>query len=163
MRKYLLILIIVFSFVLNVAALGVLIQVANNNSIESNTRLVDQKFPLNAITQLNLSSTATPSQQSSSPNTSNSTYELFISDVLTNLTERTMTVTVSNNHNSQITLANITVNGFPATFEDGIVIPANSNMDLTLKFAEGIIFGDTYEINILSSEGYSAAFYEIVC
>ena len=74
-----------------------------------------------------------------------------------------MTVTVSNNHNSQITLANITVNGFPATFEDGIVIPANSNMDLTLKFAEGIIFGDTYEINILSTEGYSAAFYEIVC
>jgi hypothetical protein len=158
MRKALLVFIIFFSIILNVIALGILIQGTNDGKIENNANFVYQKSAINAISMSNLSATPSSSPKSFDHNKSEVTSGLVISNVLENLTEGTMSVTVYNYLQLQIALANVTVNGFSANLEDLIVIPANSNIVFTLKFTEGIIFGGTYEISLFSIEGYSASF-----
>jgi hypothetical protein len=90
------------------------------------------------------------------------TDKLVITNVQINLTAASFLVSISNDNSSQTAIANIFVNNYPASLEKDITIPGNSNIKLLLTLTDGIIFGQTYQIRLLSSEGQSSIYYEII-
>ena len=89
--------------------------------------------------------------------------KLTITKVEKNLTEGSFLVYISNVDNSLITVTDIFINQCTAKLEKDLTIPEKSTIVLMLTLPDGILFASTYEIKVLSSEGQSYVFYEMVC
>jgi len=149
-KKYLAIIsLIAFAIILNAVVLGTLV---SQPKTQKSAGIVDNsasKITVNIISA---------SLSSSSLNTD----KLTITRVQANLTTGSFLVSISNDNSSQKTITNIFVNNYSANLENDIVIPGNSSIKLLLTLTDGIIFGQTYQVRLLSSEGQSEIYYAIV-
>jgi len=161
-RNFLLCIVIIFAVVTNVILIGILVQSSdsmgannlNNSSPEVTVSVISSKSDLH---------TATPND-ASNPSTALSNEKLIIASVQENITSFTFKVSVTNNDSVQITINNVLVNNYPAILENKTtIISAHSSVELLFTFSEGLLFGHTYEIRILSLEGYSATYYKTIC
>lgn len=161
-RNFLFFLVIILAVVTNVMLIGVLIQSSDNNGASNvNTGSLD-------ITVKVISSSpnfpATTTVDASNPSMALSNERLIITSVRENLTASTFQVFITNNASVQITVNNILVNNYPVKLEnETTVLPVRSNVELLFTFSEALSFGRTYEIRILSVEGYSATYYKTIC
>jgi len=156
--------VIILAVVLNVILIGVLVQTSDNRGSSD----VKSVFPEVAVRVISSSSTynipATTPNFVSNTSASLNNDKLAIIRVQENLTASTFKVTVSNRDSIKITINSILVNNYPAKLENKTaVIPASSSVELLFTFSEGMMFGHTYEIRILSLEGYSANYYKTIC
>ena len=156
-KKYLtFIILIAFAFILNIVFLGILVsQPPTQNNVST---IVDDPASKIIVSVIPTYLTPTATNSSSSPRTD----KLAITNVQANLTAGSFLVSISNNDSSQIAITNVFVNNYPANLEKDIAVQGNSNIKLLLTLTDGIIFGQTYQIRFLSSEGQSAVYYEIV-
>jgi hypothetical protein len=157
MRKYLTIIILItFAIVLNCAVLGILIPqpTAHNDDTPKSMIMgsIVLTFPNSATDNPNISNPYPPSN----------TDKLTITNVQTNLTTCSFLVYISNFDSSTVEITDVYVNNYPANFEKNITVPKNSTIEVLLTLADGIIFANTYQIRILSSEGQSAVFYKMI-
>ncbi len=163
-KKYsTLIILVAFAAILNCLVLSILVtppstqDTANTTNIDIPTSkaiasIVPTSLPLATETPLPESNNITPK-----------TDKLSITKVQTNLTAGSFLVLISNYDTSQVTITSVFVNDYPATLEKAVTVPANSNVELLLTLTDHIVFAHTYQIRLLTSEGPSATFYEIVC
>lgn len=159
MRKNLPLIIFVFAVVLNVTVLGLLAtESSTQNSDAANVADLTPKVLVSTI----------PSAPLIAPNStsnislSSSTDKLTITSVQVNESADTLLVSVYNNGSSELAITNVCVNNYTVNLEKSIAITANSNIKLLLTLTDGITFANTYQIKLLSSEGYSATYYEII-
>jgi hypothetical protein len=161
-RNFLLCIVIIFAVVTNVILIGILVQSSdsmgannlNNSSPEVTVSVISSKSDL---------LTTTPND-ASNISTALSNEKLIIASVQENITSFTFKVSVTNNDSVQITINNVLVNNYPAILENKTtIISAHSSVELLFTFSEGLLFGQTYEIRILSLEGYSATYYKTIC
>jgi hypothetical protein len=161
-RNFLLCIVIIFAVVTNVILIGILVQSSdsmgannlNNSSPEVTVSVISSKSDL---------LTTTPND-ASNISTALSNEKLIIASVQENITSFTFKVSVTNNDSVQITINNVLVNNYPAILENKTtIISAHSSVELLFTFSEGLLFGHTYEIRILSLEGYSATYYKTIC
>lgn len=165
-KKYsALIILIAIAIILNFIVLGALIpQPSAKNRL--NVTYIDRPLSkvIARVVPIDITSTSsTASNNINLPNSRSSSDKLSITKVQTNLTERSFLVFISNVDDSILVITNVFVNECSANLEKNVTIPANSSIALMLILPDGIIFARTYEIQILSSEGQSALFYEMVC
>ncbi len=71
-------------------------------------------------------------------------------------------ISVYNNGSSDITITVAYVNGCQINIGKEIPIQANSNVTLVLNLTKPIVFRSTYQITILSSDGFSSTFYKMI-
>ncbi len=149
-KKYLVIIsLIAFALILNTVVLGTLV---SQPKTQKSDGIVD-----------NSASRITVNVMSASLNLiSLSNGELTITSVQANMTTGSFVVSISNDNSSQKAITNLFVNNYSANLENDIVVPGNSSVKLLLALTDGIIFGQTYQIRLLSSEGQSGIYYEIV-
>jgi len=161
-RNFLLCIVIIFAVVTNVILIGILVQSSdsmgannlNNGSPEVTVSVISSPSDLPATTP----------NDASNPSTALSDQKLIIASVQENITSFTFKVSVTNNDSVQITINNVLVNNYPAILENKTtIISAHSSVELLFTFSEGLLFGHTYEIKILSLEGYSATYYKTIC
>ena len=167
MQKNLLVfIVIILAVVLNVVFVGVLVQ-EKDSAGESAFHVASLEVAVKITpfsSTSNLSNLLTvPFVSLSNSSFSPSTEKLTITRVEENLCSSTFIVTVSNNDSQNVTIDSIFVNYYSAKFENKIIIPAISNVNLLFTFSEGITFGHTYEIRILSTEGFSTNYYKTIC
>jgi hypothetical protein len=159
------IILVTFAVILNFIVLGALIpQQSTQNGLNISytdkpiskviARVVSLDLESNSSTSLNNTSTS---------NVLKSSDKLTITKVRTNLAEGSFMVFISNIDNSLVTITDVFVNECPAKLEKDLTIREDSNVVLMLTLPDGILFARTYEIRLLSSEGQSYLFYEIVC
>lgn len=163
-KKYLtLIILITFAVILNCVVLSILVSQpsAQDNANTTNIDKQTSKVIASIIPTSSQPVTKTPSPTSNNIATNND--KLSITNVQANLTAGSFLVLISNDDTSQVTITNVFVNNYPANLERAVTVPANSNIKLLLTLTDHIVFAHTYQIRLLSSEGQSATFYEIVC
>jgi hypothetical protein len=167
-KKYSAIIILVtVAVVLNFIVLGVLTpqstsqsSIGNTNSDKSISNVTASVLPA----YLSPYATLIPSAASDNiSNPSSNTDKLTITNVQRNLTAGSFLVSVYNHEPAQVGITDIFVDNCPATLKDYILIPANSSINLLITLKDGIGLVHTYQIRLLSSEGQSATYYEIVC
>jgi len=161
-RNFLLFLVIILAVVLNVILIGVLVQTSDNRG-SSDVKNVFPEIAVRVISSLS-NHPAAISNNISNPSLPLKNEKLVITSVQENLTASTFKVSVSNNDSSKLTINSILVNNYPAKLENQTaVMQENSTVELLFAFSEGMLFGHTYEIRILSLEGYSAVYYKTIC
>ncbi len=158
-----LIILIAFAVSLNCIVLSILVnpQSPQDTANTTNTKTPTSKVIASIIPTSTPLATQTPLSESNNITINND--KLSISKVQTNLTAGSFLVLISNYDTSQVTITYVFVNDYPATLEKAVTVPANSNIELLLTLTDHIVFAHTYQIRLLSSEGPSATFYEIVC
>jgi hypothetical protein len=162
MRKNLL----AFLIVLNVVLVSVLVQETDRTedgahhfpSLEVAVKLIPNSSASDLSNLLSVTSSSF-SDSSFSP----SPEKLAITMVKENVRSSTFVVTVSNDDSQNVSIDSIFVNYYSAKIENKVIIPAFSSVNLLFTFSEGIEFGHTYEIRILSAEGFSADYFKIIC
>jgi hypothetical protein len=165
-KKYsVLIILVTFAVLLNIAILGALIpQPSSQNGLK--VSYIDKpisKVIANVVSLDLESNSSTQPNNTSKSNVLQNSDKLTITKVRTNLTEGSFLVFISNVDNSLVTITDVFVNECSAKLEKDLTILENSQIVLMLTLPDGILFARTYEIKLLSSEGQSALFYEIVC
>jgi hypothetical protein len=161
-RNFLFFLVIILAVVTNVMLIGVLIQSSDDNGSGN----VNNGSPEITVKVVSSSSgfPATTIVDASNPSMVLSNERLIITSVRENLTAPSFQVFVTNNASVQITINNISVNTYPVKLEnETIVLPVRSSVEMLFTFSEALSFGRTYEIRILSVEGYSATYYKTIC
>jgi hypothetical protein len=163
-KKYsALVILIICAVIFNCIVLSILVPPPSSQETANttNTGKLTSKVIANIIPTSIPLETQTPLTESN--NITINTDKLLISKVQTNLTAGTFLVLISNYNTSKVTITNVFVNDCPATLEKAVTVPANSNVELLLTLTDHIVFAQTYQIRLLSSEGPLATFYEIVC
>ena len=149
-KKYLAVIsLIAFALILNTVVLGTLVSQPKTQKSDGTADNSASKITVNIISA---------SLNSASLNTD----KLTITSVQTNLTTGSFLVSISNDNSSQKTITNLYVNNYSANLQNDIVIPGKSSIKLLLTLTDGIIFGQTYQVRLLSSEGQSEIYYVIV-
>ena len=149
-KKYLAIVsLIAFALILNAVVLGTLVSQSKTQKNDGTVDNSASKITVNVI-----------SASLNSPSLSND--KLAITSVQTNMTTGSFLVSISNDNSSQKAITNLFINNYSANLQNNIVVPGNSSVKLLLALTDGIIFGQTYQIRLLSSEGQSGIYYEIV-
>lgn len=144
-RRFLLLLIIIPVIVLNALLVGILIETSDNNVNGDSL-----KVTVNVV--------------GSNPSISQNNEKLTITRVQENLTASTFMVLALNTYSSDITINSVLINCYPAKlYEEHIVVPTNSEIELLFTFSSGLMFGQTYELRISTLEGYSANYYKTIC
>jgi hypothetical protein len=167
MRKNLLaFLIVIIILVLNVVLVCVLVQETDGTRDGAyhfpSLEVAVKSIPRSSTSDLsNLLSV--PSSSFSDSSFSPSPEKLAITRVEENVSSSTFVVTVSNDDSQNISIDSIFVNYCSAKLENKVIIPAFSSVNLLFTFSEGIAFGHTYEIRILSAEGFFANYFKIMC
>ncbi len=159
-------LIIITVLVLSVVSVGVLVQETDSAgdgafhfaSLEVAVKLIPHSSTSDLSNLLSV-----PSARLSDSSFSPSTEKLAIARVEENVSSSTFVVTVSNDGSQNVSIDSILVNYNSAKLENEIIMPAFSSVNLLFTFSEGISFGHTYEIRILSAEGLSANYFKIMC
>jgi archaellum component FlaF (FlaF/FlaG flagellin family) len=149
-KKYLAIIFITFCILLNIIFAGALIQKTDDSAADGKTPTVSlvYSFPPNTTITNAASSSATPEK-------------IVITDVQANDTSGTFLVTILNNDSAQTTISDVSVNGNSAKIENSIVIPPKACAALLVSLNDEIVPLKTYEIQVESLEGDSAAFYKV--
>ncbi len=167
MRKNLLaFLLVIIVLVLNVVLVGVLVLETDRTgdgafhvaSLEVAVKLIPHSSTSDLSNLL-----IVPSAGLSESSFFKGTEKLAIIRVEENLNSSTFVVTVSNNDSQNVSIDSIFVNYRSAKLENKIIIPAISCVNLLFTFSEGMAFGHTYEIRIISAEGFSANYFKIMC
>ena len=154
-KKYLAVIsLIVFAFILNAAVLGTLVSQPKTQSSDT----IAQDSASKVTVSVNSTSLTSSSMNSSLA----SAGKLTITNVAANWTAGSFLVSISNDNSSQKAIANLFVNNYSANLENNIGVPGNSSIKLLVTLTDGVIFGQTYQIRLLSSEGQSEIYYEIV-
>jgi hypothetical protein len=166
MRKTLLATIIL-SVVLNIIFVGVLVQKTDNSDNDVYVNIPTPKVLVEPVSSSSQTDNPNNSSMPDTTATTNSSFnenteKLAITNVQANLSAGTLLATVSNGGSSKITITDIFVDYYAAKLENQTVIPANSSIKLLLTFADGIIFRGTYEIKIVTLEGYSTEYFKLI-
>lgn len=165
-KKYsVLIILVTFAVLLNIGVLGALIpQPSTKKGL--NISYIDKpisKVIANVI-PLNLEiNSSTPSKDTNKSSVLQNRDKLAITKIQTNLTEGSFLVFISNVDDSLVTITDVFVNECSANLTKDLTLLENSNIILMITLPDGIVYARTYEIRLLSSEGQSTLFYEIVC
>jgi hypothetical protein len=166
MRKKFLPLIFIVCAVLNIIVIGLLVHPSDNKgttSFDNTSQNVIVTTIPSAHTSFGNPQFSSVTTDSSNSSVQKNTDKLTITSVQANLSAGTLLVSASNYYSSQITITNLFIYDYPVKLENGITIPANSDISLLLTFTGGITFRNTYEIRLLTLEGFSADYYKLVC
>lgn len=87
---------------------------------------------------------------------------LAITRVQGNAGSSSFLVSVYNNSSADIAITVAYVNGCPINIGKEIPLPANSYVNIALNLTNALVFRSTYQITILSSEGFSSTFYKMI-
>lgn len=154
-RYFILIVLIATVAFLNILVLGIL-------SPQDNGKPPSVANPTPKVLVSIISSGSSPIPEGTTLFRSSSNSSLDITNIQTNRSAGSFLVSVFNKGSTEIAVVNICINDYTITPGTSITIPAYSSIKLLLTLTEGIRFGNTYQIRLQSSEGYSAPFFEII-